>query len=397
MTASLLRSVLRGAFAPALLGLCVLATNTGCDGEEEDGWDNDERPSGKCGGRRRQPPGEAALDCPSSAVFSLSAPGATRAGVDPSTLWVRACVDSHCADQPLFAGDTGLTGNEGVFNFGVELTDLACQRGPSLAAFSLYDTLDKAPLFTAVREVSLACDTRLGCPAPVLTFEAPDDIFRCEQRGALIALQAPEAIAVALDALPVVIVCVDGSCSDAIQLPVNDGVIDTSLAIDVMIQGVDRSSKEATTHEVTLKVGPGRDSALFTETFELLLEPATSFACDLERAPDFVLPLRPDMFADLSPGGGRPPPYVPTPADEGLATESVRNRPGCELDDRERSRRWPGRQRRSSPRPARTQRGATVLANSTWGRSAAAIASVAGASALPQRAPRNDQWWRPML
>jgi hypothetical protein len=388
MTASLLRSVLRGAFAPALLGLCVLATNTGCDGEEEDGWDGDERPSGKCGGRRRPPPGESDLGCPSSAVFSLSAPGATRAGVDPSTLWVRACVDSRCTDQPLFTGATDLAEGEGegesVFTFDVGLADLDCRRGPSLAAISLYDTLDKAPLFTAVREVSLACDARLGCRAPVLTFEAPGDIFRCEQRGALIALQAPEAIPLSPDAVPVVIVCVDGSCSDAIQLPVNDGAIDTSLAIDVMIQGVDRSKEEATTHEVTLKVGPGRDSALFTETFELLLEPATSFACDLERAPDFVLPLRPDMFADLGPGGGRPPPYVPTPTDGGLAAEgdcAADPAAGCAL----------------SPRPARTQRGAMVLANSTWGRSAAAIASVAGVSALPQRAPRNDQWWRPML
>ncbi|HEU4406312.1 MAG TPA: hypothetical protein VFS43_13690 [Polyangiaceae bacterium] len=315
MTASLLPSVLRRAFVPALLATCFFAAGTGCDDDyEEDDWGSDEGGPRKKRCRRR-PDGEPDLACPSSARFVLNAPGAVRAGVDPSTLWVRACVDSHCTDQPLFAGSPVLEeGDEGSFGFDVDLAGLSCDRGTYLAAISLYDTLDRAPVFTEVREVSLACAAD-GCRTPVLAFTAPDDAFRCEQRGALIALRAAEPIAVPEGVDPVVVVCVDDLCSDAITLLVGEGGIEPSLAVDVLIQGVDRSLEKATTHEVKLLVGPGRDSYLFTETFELVLDPATSFACDLERAPDFVLSLRPDMFVGT--GGGRPPPYVPTPAEGG--------------------------------------------------------------------------------
>jgi hypothetical protein len=314
MTASLLPSVLRRAFVPALLATCFFAAGTGCDdGYEEDDWGSDgSAPRKRC---RRQPDGKSDLACPSSARFVLNAPGAVRAGVDPSTLWVRACVDSHCTDQPLFAGRPVLeAGDEGSFRFDVDLGGLSCDRGTYLAAISLYDTLARAPVFTEVREVSLACAPG-ACRTPVLGFAAPDEAFRCEQRGALIGLRAAEPVAVPEGVDPVAIVCVDELCSDAIALPVGEEGIEPGLAIDVLIQGVDRSLEKATTHEVKLLVGPGRDSYLFTETFELVLDPATSFACALERAPDFVLPLRPDMFE--ASGGGRPPPYVPTPTDGG--------------------------------------------------------------------------------
>lgn len=311
MTASLLRSVLRRALAPALLASCFVGAGAACDDDDsDDAWSDG--PSGRdenCrrGRRRREAPPAV---CASSAGFVLDAPGAARAGVDPSTLWVRACVDAICTDRPLFSGAPELDRGEGIFSFDLSLAALSCGQGPHLAAISLYDSLARAPLFTDAREVSLACDGA-GCRLPSFRFAVPADAFRCEERGALIGLRAPAAIALEPGAAPAVVVCVDSLCSEPIALPVGEAGIEPGLTVDVLVQGVERSAVEATKHVVELKVGPGRDSALFSETFELVLDPTSSFACEAERAPDYVLPLRADMFSALDPGGGRPPPYQP--------------------------------------------------------------------------------------
>lgn len=321
MTASVLHSFVRRSFLPALLASCFVVVGTGCEDEDDydSGWGRgDHGGSQKCNRRRPPPPSPAdPLVCVGSATVVLRAPAALQPGVDPSTLWVRACVDDRCSDSPLPAGlPEGALDEfeqaEAAFEFPLELGELSCGPHPRLAAVSIYDTLTKAPVFTAVSEVSLVCEGP-GCEVPVIEFVVPDDAFTCEARGALIRLQVNEPIALPEGAEPTATVCVDGFCSEAIVLPVTESGLGPGLNIDVMLQGVDRSSVEATAHVVDLTIGPAAEGASpYTESFELLLDPASSFACDLRRDPDFVLPLQPAMFAaPPSPGGGRPPPYEP--------------------------------------------------------------------------------------
>ncbi len=311
MTASLLRPVLRHSIVPALLAACFVATNAGCGDDDDDDAPSrvDGDRDGRCS-RRRPPPGELVMPCADMATVVLNAPGALRAGVDPSTLWVRACVDASCVDAPLFDGRDAENLDDAVFRFGLDLRGSSCN-GPRIAALSVYDTLAKAPLFTETREVSTACPGKT-CVAPEIAFAVPDDAFACESRGALVTLRADEAIALPAGAVPTGTVCVDGDCSDAIFFPLTPEGIAEDVTIDVLVQGVERSRVEATGHQVKLTINPGGAGPLYTETFELSLDPITSFSCAEARVPDLVLPLRPEMFgASDEEGGGRPPPFEP--------------------------------------------------------------------------------------
>lgn len=309
MKASFLRSILHRALAPAVIASCFVAVGAGCD--DGDSYDDFEAEGGGCrkSGRRR-PQEEPPAGCASFAHFILDAPGVAQPGVDPSSLWVRACIDAICVDRPLFSGTPELDRGKSSFGFDVGLDGLTCGQQLNLAAISLYDTVANAPLYTDVRAVSMACKAD-SCRLPPLEFKAPDDAFRCEQRGAFIELVSPDAIALVPDAQPLAVVCIDDLCSEPITVPTGSSGIEAGLTIDVFLQDVERSRVEATKHQARLVVSSARDAETFSESFELLLNPAASFACSSERTPDIVLPLRPDMFGSSNPGGGRPPPYVP--------------------------------------------------------------------------------------
>jgi hypothetical protein len=317
MKASFLRSILHRALAPAVIASCFVAVGAGCDdGDSHDDFDDE---GGECRKYdRRRPQEEPPVGCASSAHFILDAPGAVQPGVDPSSLWVRACIDATCVDRPLFSGDPELDRGEGSFGFDLALAGLACGRQLNIAAISLYDKIANAPLYTDVRAVSMACKAD-SCRLPPLEFKAPDEAFRCGQRGTFIELVSPDAIALVPDAQPFAVVCVDDLCSEPIAVPTGSAGIEAGLAIDVFIQGVERSSVEATKHQARLVVSSASDAETFSQSFELLLSPTASFTCSSERAPDFVLPLRPEMFGSSNPGGGRPPPYVPDTDGEGGA------------------------------------------------------------------------------
>lgn len=321
MTASLLNSVLRRAFLPALLASCFVVVGTGCE-DSDSSYDDGPSSRGDSGCPKRNlrhpPPPEEPLHCASEANIVLQAPAALQAGVDPSTLWVRACIDERCVDRPLFSGidgpddrDVEQAKREG-FLFTLDVDGLSCGPQASLVAVSLYDTLSKAPLFTEVSEIALGC-TGLACPVPSVTFAVPVGAFTCAPRGALVRLQVSEPIALPDDAVPSAIVCVDGICSSAIFLPLSPSGLEPGLEVDVLVEGIERSSVEETKHVVELMLSSAKNGeAPRTETFELLLEPAASITCDVERTPDLVLPLQPGMFAaPADPGGGRPPPYNP--------------------------------------------------------------------------------------
>ncbi|MCU0686756.1 MAG: hypothetical protein MUF34_31665 [Polyangiaceae bacterium] len=317
MTASLLNSVLRRSFLPALLASCFVVVGTGCEDSDSSYGDGpSSRGDGGCSKRNlRRPPQAEPLRCADSAVVMLRAPAARQAGVDLSTLWVRACIDDRCSDYPLpngvLNGAIDSAGaEEALFTFPLQVTGLSCGPQANLAAISLYDTLTKAPIFTAVSEISLGC-SNLACPTPSVMFAVPDEAFSCAPRGALVRLQVSDPIALPDDAVPSAIVCVDGICSSAIFLPLSPSGLEPGLEVDVLVEGVDRSSVKETKHVVELMLSSAKNGeAPRTETFELVLEPAASIACGIERSPDLVLPLQPGMFAaPADPGGGRPPPY----------------------------------------------------------------------------------------
>jgi hypothetical protein len=324
MTASLLHSVLRRSFVPALLASCFVVAGTGCDDDDSSYGDG---PSSRGSGRgekcnRQRPPlpslQEEPQRCADNAVIMLRAPAALQAGVERSSLWVRACIDDRCSDYPLPTGivngalDSAGAPDGALFAFPLQVAGLGCGPQANLAAVSLYDTLTKAPLFTDVRPISLACGS-FECLSPSVEFAVPDEAFTCEPRGALIRLQVSEPIALPDDAVPTAIVCVDGICSSAIFLPLTPSGLEPGLEVDVLVEGVDRSNITETKHVVELMLNSAIEGeAPRTETFELVFESAASFICNVERNPDLVLPLQPGMFpAPADPGGGRPPPYNP--------------------------------------------------------------------------------------
>ncbi len=242
---------------------------------------------------------------------------ARQAGVDPSGLSVRFCVDSSCEDLPLDAARAGFEGDQPVLAFDLALDDLDARAPTHLAALSIYAPGGVAPLFTAAREIYLesagACSGSAcsACPVNVVPFgvtpkgdEPPGGLPEPEACGGEVVASVRAEGVIALGATSLAAqLCVDELCREA-TLSFPRGVIAAGEFAELVLP-LGARFDAGPEHVIKLSLGYEPGAPVYSEARLMPLDEIASLGCDRSGEPDVVFSIRPESL------GTRPPPQGP--------------------------------------------------------------------------------------